>query len=435
MSEFSKELDVEQKRIKGENIRINYSDKKFYECFFNEYHFAENSAQRLSRDAEFVYVQHKKKLRAMEIEMAESVSPMPLSEVSGSSFSDEKYVRKRLTQPFYRRVKFRKKSGKSFERRQSIFTDANVIYPRANSIADNEKFPCPNCGKTAGLKQLEQGCEACGEETYITGLFPKVKGFFYRKNNSISIRDIGKTLLVCCIIGMIMGIPFGISEFIKNVSGRFTQNTFSDAVASAFTAPLEWIMIGVVAAVLVLLVRLIYDNIKNTSLIFETNEAKKKIVQTVTEQEKTFCFDDFEAKVISLLKLVIFTNEDEREQLVCCQLKNPVRKFEIADCLYMGYMKLADIHTDYNLCSISLDIYTEDICVKEKKFYVKNNVFRITVEKRLSEMNDTGFELCNSTCPLCYEHFNSLENPHCTFCDAEYNPIENDWVVTDVKMK
>jgi hypothetical protein len=184
--EFAKELEIEQRRSDGENIAINYSDKKFYEQFFYEYNSSPKFPVSLSHDARFEKSQQIKKLKSMGIEMTENISPMSLSEISGNVFNDKNYVFKRLYQPFYRKVKF-KNNKKSFEKKQHIHINADIISPHPNALADSDKICCPECGRISTLKQLESGCENCGRKSFITNHFPKVKNFHYKNVNSISI--------------------------------------------------------------------------------------------------------------------------------------------------------------------------------------------------------------------------------------------------------
>lgn len=433
MSDFLKELREEQKSFSQGSIAINHSDKKFFENFINEYNTSGKLPTSLSRDEQFIITRQRKKLKSMGIQMSESITSEFLSEISGGGFSDEKYVLKRLSKPFGRKLKFRHNNGKSYEVKQNIYADVNIMFPHPNAVADNEKLYCPHCGKIATLKQIEQGCEKCGNSSYITKLFPKVKAFFYRKNNFISVRNIVKTILICSLIGMLIGIPFGISAFIGDIAGIFTRNTIYEAIKNAFITPMKGIMFGIFAAVIYLLIKVVYDSVKFSTFISKTNEAKRRISSEITEHEGKFSYDNFEAKVISIIKFILYC--DDRSELVNCEFKKNVRAFNIIDSIYRGFTELKDIHIEYGICRMTLEVYMSDIYYDGKRFLKKDDVFIIDLSKRLTKKTDVGFEISNVTCPVCFEHYNAFENKECSFCASKYIPDSKDWVITDLKIK
>ena len=437
MSEFKKQLESEQKKLLGTGEKISYSDKKIYERFTEQLsRYTNNSGSypdTLGHDAKFLFECRQKKLKSMGLEAAENITPVPMSELSGRSFSDDKYTFKRLYKTFRRHVHLKDSQGKSFEKKENIYADVNFLFLNPNSINDSDRLCCPSCGNISGFRQLEAGCEKCGKISFITELFPRITGFFYRKNKSITVVSIAKTLFICCIIGFFAGFPIGLFEFIKKVSMRFNKDTISDSISAAFSAPISGIMAGVVFAVLMLLVGLIYDNVKNSALNEKTNQAKKKISEAVKQHEKSFCYENFEVKVISLLKLALYCDEGERP--VNCRFDSHVRQFNIADSVYSGFTELKKIHIEYSVCTVTLDVYMSDIYYDGKKFYSKDDIFTITLSKRLSKKSDIGFEISNVTCPVCFEHFNAFRNKECGFCGSEFKPEEKDWVLTDLKLK
>lgn len=433
MNEFAKELTGEQKKLKGDNSAVNYSEIKMYEQFYIDYSVSEKVPQRAGFDARFLTQIQKQKLKSMGIQSTETVMPILFSETKSHTFSDENFILKRLSKPFYRKLTLKSQNGKKFHIKDTVFTETNVIYSRPNAVSDKEKLNCPQCGHITELKQLEQECEICGKSSFITDLFPKIKAFFYKKSYTISTRDIGKVLLICCIFGMLLGIPFGITGFIKDISGIFTKDTITESIKNFFIAPIKGIMIGVIVSIFYLLIKLVYNNVKISPFIKKTNESIKQIASVITEYEGKFCYENFEAIIISLIKLVLFC--DDRENLVNCKLKSPSRKFNIIDTTYKGFIDLKKINVEYGLCTIILDVHMLDIYYNKKNFIKKDDIFTIEISKRLTKKTDINFEISNATCPVCFERYNAYTNTECTFCASEYRLDEKDWVITDLKIK
>lgn len=436
MDEFGKQLESQQEIIKSKTYKIGYADKKFYERFTNElsdYYKSGVMPKSLGSDEKYLLKCRQKKLDDMGIKAVENVSLMPFSDISGISFSSDKYTLKHLKRTFRRRLHLKYKNKKSFEKKQDVILETDLIYNLPNAVEDNEKLCCPVCGEISELKKLESGCENCGNSSFITDLFPKVKKFFYRKSNSVSILGILKTLIICCITGFLVGIPIGISDFISGISKRITKDTIMEAISCAFTSPFNGVMIGIVFAVFIILFRLIYDNVKISSLINKTTESKTKIAGVMLRHEKRFSYENFESKMIFLLEMILFN--DQREKLTMCNLKNPVRQFNIVDSVYRGFIELKTINIIEDICEITFDIHMSDIYFDGKKFFERNDVFCMTVQKKISQKNDIGFEIKNVTCPLCKEHFDAFKEQECTFCGKEYDNRENDWTVTEFKLK
>ncbi len=425
MNEFGKQL-------KTTADKISYADKKFYERFTSE--FTENNKlSSLSHDRRFIIECKQKKLKSMGVDLFESLTPLMLSEITGTSFVTDKYTLKRIKRNFKRKIHLKAKNNKSFEKKQYILFESDILFANAGCISDNEELCCPVCGEISRQKKMESGCEKCGKQSFITHHFPKVKNLFYKKNLSISIEYIGKILFIFCILGLLFSIPVGISEFIETVSKKITQDTIMTSISNVFTAPFKGIMIGVVVTVLIILIRIIYYNIKQSALVSKTNDCKTSIGKTMLDYEKKFSYEDFESEILSLLELIVYN--DEREGFVNCKLKKPVRKFDIVDMVYSGFMDLKSIHTENHICEISLDVYMSDIHYNNKSFTVKDDIFSITVHKRISLNNDIGFEMKNAVCPICKDHFDAYTHMECTFCGKEYDLNESYWTVTDIELK
>ncbi len=438
MDEFGKQLESQQEKYKNgiKNGRTGYADKKLYERFIEElsvYNKSGTEPPLLNHDEKYLLRCKDKKLYEMGIDKAESITSMPLSEISGVTFSDDKYILKHLQRTFRRRINFTTEKGKSFEKKQYITLEADLLNNRPNSIEDNEKLCCPVCGEIRGLKELENNCKNCGNASFITDLFPKVKRFFYKKSNSVSIIGIFKTLLICGVLGLFAGIPMGISQFISDVSGNFKKDTISESIKDAFTAPFEGILLGIVLAVIVVISRLIYKNVKMSALINKTTEAKTKIGKTISAREGKFSYDAFEGKIIYLIEMMIYN--DDREKLPVCRLEKPLRKFNIVDSVYRGFMELKSINTENDIFKISLEVHMSDIYFDGKRFSERDDIFCVTIQKKITGKNNIGFELKNVTCPLCKEHFDAFAESECTFCGKEYDNRENDWTIIDFKIK
>lgn len=148
MDEFGKQLESQQEKYKNgiKSGRTGYAEKKLYERFTEElsaYNKFGTEPPLLSHDEKYLLKCKEKKLYEIGVDKGESITPMPLSEISGVAFSDDKYFLKHLKRAFRRRINFTTEKGKSFEKKQDITLEVDLLNNRPNSIEDDEKLCCP----------------------------------------------------------------------------------------------------------------------------------------------------------------------------------------------------------------------------------------------------------------------------------------------------
>ncbi len=437
MYEFKKQLDNAEKKLKGGGGVTDYSDNQLFEKYsedFFDYNSSGRIPERTCFDFQTLMKIKAQKLAKMNISVTENYSQLFLSVPTGIRYVDDKFIFKRIFKNFRRDILLRsKKNGRKFSKRFNISFYENIIMAKQEKINDTDKFCCNSCGKTHQLKQLEQGCPDCQESSFITDLFPKIISCFNVKNRSVTFNLMIKTALICCLSGMVLGIPFGIVRMISEMSFTFNRNTISDIISNAFSAPIQGAAVGIVAAVFIILVRFIYNNIKYSPITEKINNTKKKIRNFIAEYDKNFCYEYFESKLIYLVQLLIYC--DDRENLPVCSLEHSVRKFNIIDSVYNGSFELKNIYANDNICTMEIEISMCDIHDNGKEFYCKDDIFLMKLQKNISKPSDINFEIKKAICPECGESFDGWENKFCPVCGNEYCLENDDWVVKEFRMK
>lgn len=437
MYEFKKQLDNAEKKRNGFGGATDYSDKKLFEKYSEEFfdHSSSGSIpERTGFDFQALLKIKTEKLAKMNVSVTEIYSPLFPSIPTGIRYDSEKYVFKRIFKNFRRELFLHgKNNGRKFSDRSNISFYENIILANQEKISDTDKFCCTSCGKPHELKQLEQDCPDCQEASFITDLFPKIISCCNVKNRSITLSFMIKTALICCLVGMVLGIPFGIVRMISEMSLIFNRNTMIDIISNVFSAPIQCAAFGIITAVFIILGKLIQNNIKYSPTAEKLKDNKKKIKNSIAVYDRNFCYEYFESKIIYLVQLLIFC--DDRENLPVCDLEHTVRKFNIVDSVYNGSFELKDIYVNDNICTIEIEISMCDIHDNGKEFYCKDDIFLMKLQKNISTPLDINFEIKKAVCPECGESFDGWENKFCPKCGKEYCLENDDWIVKEFKMK
>ncbi|MGN0612472.1 MAG: hypothetical protein ACI4JB_01090 [Porcipelethomonas sp.] len=430
MNEFDRQLEGAAGNTTG-NGTTGYYDREFYEQFLRDISITGKGGgfpRRLGRDMKFLLDCRRSRLKKSGTEIWADYRPEFMSEPAGTVCTDGVYTGKSIFKAVRRHIRIKNKKGRKLDKKESISFYENIIFAGMEKIRDNDKFCCPYCGKVHGLRELEEGCPDCGIISFITELFPLVKSFFCRKIPYISLNVIGKTIALFCIAGFALGVPLGVVKMIFDMPMYLSQDNILGIVSGAFTAPFAGLVAGGVAAVIVVLLRLIYDNIRSSPLSSMNNETRKKVCGFMVPYDRNFSYDFFESRVLFLLELIFYC--EDRDSCPYFDLKSPVRDFDIVDDVYRGAMKLRDIKSENGMCTAVLDVYMSDIHDSGDRIFSKDEVFRVTIEKNLSGFSRLYSEAGGMTCRKCGEGFDGMEkNGVCSSCGEENSLRDYDWVL------
>ena len=151
------------------------------------------------------------------------------------------------------------------------------------------------------------------------------------------------------------------------------------------------------------------------------------------ELDPDFSTEYFRDKSMSLLKLMLYSQNPQ--ELTICQCDSPIpeKLREIVDITYhnSGVNKYS---IKDGVCDVSLTFYTDSLHCRNGKVLRRSDKIRMSLRKVIKKPTDLGFSITAVSCPSCGASFDAAKVKACPFCDSAYPIEENEWVVTDIRI-
>ncbi len=432
MSGFDKQLAGVEKK----HDDIDYTDGIFFSRFCEQlerYGSGGEMPDGISSELRQLLEYRRDRLSDRQLTFTEEIMGAKLSETEGRQSKAGIYQIKHISKAIKRRFTVKNNRGTSYSGKENVRLCADIVTAEPQNISDDQEFCCPKCGNIAGLRQLEKGCESCGYSSFVTGLFPRVQGFFIRKSVSLHIIDLLKTLLVGAVIGFVVGIPMIAVSMIAEMPPSLEGNALKTLLSDALIMPLKCALLGAGAGILTILARLIYNEVKYSSRISKSSESAKSLNTFMKKYDRSFNTEHFEETVVKLIQFALYCKD--AKELTVLRTNSPIRQYPIIDSVYTGFMNVKSMCAKENMCILDIEVSMLDLYDLRTRFIRQEDVFAVRLQRSLSAVTDKSMELKNTECPECKKHFDALSFSHCSICGREFPVWEHEWVVKDIKIK
>ena len=147
--------------------------------------------------------------------------------------------------------------------------------------------------------------------------------------------------------------------------------------------------------------------------------------------DPTFSNEFFRDKSLSLLKLMLYSQNPQ--ELTVCQCDHPIpeKLREIVDTTYQN-SGVDKYSIRDGVCDVSLTFYMDSLHYHGGKIRKKSDKIRMSLRKVIKKPTDLGFSISAVSCPSCGASFDAAKVKACPYCGNAYPIEENDWVVTDI---
>lgn len=147
-----------------------------------------------------------------------------------------------------------------------------------------------------------------------------------------------------------------------------------------------------------------------------------------------FSYEYFSNKVISLLKMIIFS--DKPSELPVYTGGPLGNMFEnVIDVFYTGAIGLKKFRVEGDFCFVTVDIFLDNLYDNGKRIFERRNKYRIQVKKNISKPVNMHFSIRHLQCRGCGMSFDATKEKHCPGCGTAYVLENEDWVVTGIEGK
>ena len=305
--------------------------------------------------------------------------------------------------------------------------------PKQGSVPSPETaMCCPNCGAPSTLGKLESGCEFCNTKFLMDELYPKVMHVFINEGikDIFDTKQLKKYIVGFTIFFMAIGIVSMLSRSLTGELDSF-ESMINDA-AAILGSVIPGAMFGAGAWFVV-------NSVRSLMLMGKNARGGSKMMRSLIFCNKmhtldpTFSIEYFRDKSMSLLKLILYSQDPQ--ELTICQCSKPIpdKLREIVDITYynsgVNKYSIRD-----GVCDVSLTFYTDSLHYRSGKIIRESDKIRMSLRKVIKKPIDLGFSVMAVTCPSCSASFDAEKVKVCPFCGSTYPLEENEWVVTDISI-
>lgn len=322
-----------------------------------------------------------------------------------------------------------------------LFNDKrkNIIYTTITDVTsgvhpDNETISCPNCGDVSTLAQIQGGCPYCGTVYKMDDLFPKVTGYHFLEDVAPTRGEMKKeiwlfilagvltTYLFAGLIWLIQGKGFDLTE----IAGLF--------MLCVFGVPMAGVMQGYMAWGIYRLIRLFVVGPRQSAGKFGTIGSRKNFEQRMKAISPEFSFEYFTSKVVSLIKISVFSNNERELLFYKGQALEPYFK-NIIDLNYGSALGLNEFKEENGKVTVTTNAFFDVLYAQGDRIIAKRDVFKAVFQRRTDIPINMQFSITKIQCPSCGGSFNAMHNKYCPYCGTEYNIESQDWILTELSRR
>lgn len=348
------------------------------------------------------------------------------------SWSDEHYVSTlqyrtcMMERSFFRGVKkaYRKSKRTSFF--QTI-TDVNTP-----QLIWKDVYNCPDCGAAVTIEELQKGCPYCGACFKISDIFPKVSNYYFLEDAGFTKDEMLISFLkwmlataFVCFFGMLYYFYFCHPE----LKGNMIISLLAAFFGSIWGAPL----LGGEIFLFVLLGKAIWGAGRSMPLLPSLGSGPR-FVRQMQQYSPDFSYEYFTNKVISLLKMIIFT--DDLPDLPVYTGGPLGDMFEnVVDVFYTGAMGFRTFRIEGDFCLVTVDVFLDNLYDNGRRLFERRVKYRLEVKKNISRPVNMHFSIRHLKCRGCGMSFDATKEKNCPGCGTAYDLETEDWVVTKIVRK
>lgn len=424
-----------EKRNSKDSQGKGWSDKYIFGKFATEIQACAESGEALSsgnQDMKYCMELWKKRMERKNVSMRYEFVPRGhFAQGGGPSrgWSDEHYTSRlecrtcRTTRSFFRN------ETKIYEKEQDTVLYQIITDVRNQEAVGKDSYACPSCGAVSPIETLQSGCPYCGTFFKISDLFPKVTNFFFVKDFGGTEEElkhkIGKGIWPCVIVSIVIYLIYFLTN--PEVNGSIILSMIGGIVGAG--------VFGAIVSYLFWTIRTLASLFKNAGksmpMLLNTAGSEKRFVSEMQKYSPEFSYTYFSDKVISALKMIIFSENAQKLPNYKGDAVNDLFA-DIVESSYAGALALKNFQVRDGNCYVTVDAYMQDYYEKKGRISVKDDVFRISLRKNISVPIDYYFSITRIQCKNCGSSFNATKQTACPNCGSIYEIGDDDWVVTNI---
>ena len=376
-----------------------------------------------SHDTRFTLEQQKQKYQSLGLDVRMQIGKTQKkdSAPSSMSYSDNYFVKSSVAGNKLVTTTIRDAQKEIYRKSAESVVFAILQQPKEGaSPSPHTAYSCPHCGAPSTLEKLTTGCEFCGTKFLMDELYPKVmywsikEGYSSDSEMKLFLKCMAVTVVFILIVGIASELRLGKTVSIMDIIGLL----FGGALLSVGT----WLFVKIFGTIF---------QIKKDFRGAGKTASSLRFCRKMRTLDPTFSNEFFRDKSLSLLKLMLYSQNPQ--ELTVCQCDHPIpeKLREIVDTTYhnsgVDKYSIRD-----GVCDVSLTFYMDSLHYHGGKIRKKSDKIRMSLRKVIKKPTDLGFSISAVSCPSCGASFDAAKVKACPYCGNAYPIEENDWVVTDI---
>lgn len=376
-----------------------------------------------SSDVAYALNLQKKRLEQKNLTTEIELLPCETYMQDAGKWQDQKYTN---TQKFHlctRQQSYYRNGKRIHQMKQDCTLYTINTMANYSDAVENDSYSCPSCGAVSIVKQLREECPYCKTKFMMSDLFPKVTNFYFLENFKLKENKLRMFMLLCAIAGAVFGL-------LRTDPG--TAINYVALVGNMIAGVIGFVIIGYFLFAIGLLFYVMFKAAASIPQLLKGGGTGKKVERRMKPYDALFSYKYFEGKVLSLLKMVIYS--DDLKNLAAYEGTSLDPAYaDIVDVTYGGSMGLKSFHVEGNYAHVELDAYLMNTYCKNNNISRKREVVTVGLCKNISRPSDFGFSIKAVRCPNCGGSFDATRQKNCPYCRGAYRMREHDWVVTSVR--
>ena len=347
------------------------------------------------------------------------------------SWSDKKYT----SRMDWRSCSFLKKfkRGKKIlhkNKRNCNFYQIVTNY-KNKQLVEDEDYSCPNCGGFNKIKDLVNGCAYCETKFQMDDLFPKVTNYYFVDDVGGTENEMKKEYLKTTIPIWIIVIIMLILYYLKASKELELIELILTMVFGFIGGGLGGAFIGYILLSLKLLFK-VFGQLFSSMGMYKTLGSRKKFENKMMEISPDFSFEYFTSRIISILRMIMFSNNIEDLPFYEGNQKGTFSP-NVVDIVYSGALGLKDFSIKDSYLYVKVDAFLDVWEEVNGKVIMKRQEFIIDLCRDITKPIEFNFSIKKIQCKHCGGSFDATKEKTCPYCHNEYSIKDEDWVVLNIQ--
>lgn len=347
-------------------------------------------------------------------------------------WQDERYTSKmecrtcRMERIFFRGQK------KEYANRKKMFFYQTITDVNEPQLMGDDVYTCPSCGAVTTFDKLQRGCPYCGACFQMSDIFPVVSNYYFLEDGSFTKEEsrayMGNFMVVTGIVFSICML-FQYRHQLMGPEGNLGLTLFTVLLSGV----LGGVVLGWLFSVFALLGKVFWEAGRTVPFV-PTLGSGLRFVRQMKQYSPEFSWEYFSNKVLSMLKMIIFT--DELSALPVYEGKSLGDMFEdVVDVSYTGAVGLKSFRVEGDFCFVTVNVFLDNLYDNGKRIFQKRNKYCVQVKRNITRPVNMHFSIRHLQCRGCGMSFDATKERYCPGCGNAYDLGDEDWIVTSIIKK